>query len=153
MRATALTLATATVALLACGTAVAASAAPQDGPWTRTVSVEGKLDRLTAWCPDGYRVTSGGFHAPGYEMEQTITTSRPTSDGTGWVVSASAVNPDLLKQLDSLQGKQDAVDNATTDASREAARRDLEDAQKVAYDMPQRAAIKGTAYAVCTDAS
>ncbi|MEV0372302.1 hypothetical protein AB0I10_21130 [Streptomyces sp. NPDC050636] len=155
MRATALTLATATLGLLACGAAVTASAAPQPQPlpqpWPGTVSEHGKLDNLTAWCPEGYRATGGGYHVPGYEMEQSVTTSRPTRDGTGWVVSASSVNPDLLKQLDSLQEKQDALDNATTEEGREAARKDLEDAQKIAYDMPQRAPVKGTAYVVCTD--
>ncbi|UQA93567.1 hypothetical protein [Streptomyces halobius] len=149
MRATALTLASATVGLLACGAVVAASAAPQHRPAQQTVSERGKLDRLTARCPDGYHTTGGGYRLSGYEMEQSVTMSRPTRDGNGWVVSAGAVNPDLLKHLDSLQGKQDAVDHATTDEERQAARRELEDAQKAVYDMPQRAPVKGTAYVVC----
>ncbi|MFF2922703.1 hypothetical protein ACFVTP_09910 [Streptomyces celluloflavus] len=156
MRATALNLSAATAAgLLVWSLPVAASATAPKGPAPRTVKVKGKLDGLTARCPAGYHASGGGFEIPGYEMEQAVTASRPTTDGTGWVVSASSVNPAMLHQLEVIQDRQDALDKVmgdktATDAQRQAAQKALDEAQKTAYDMPQRAALTGTAYALCT---
>ncbi|MFH8568783.1 hypothetical protein [Streptomyces sp. NPDC017993] len=159
MRATALTLSAATVAaLLACGATPAAGATAHPAPSLATrlldrpriVTVQGELNGLTARCPAGSYVTSGGFEISGYEIEQTVTASHPTAAGDGWVVSADSINPELLKQLEVIQAKQDAVENATTDAQRDAAQKELEEAQKVAYNMPQRAPVSGTVHALCS---
>ncbi|MFG2892031.1 hypothetical protein [Streptomyces sp. NPDC048248] len=161
MRSTALTLSTATVtALLVCGAPPAAGATAHPAPAPhralrlldppRIVTVQGELNRLTARCPDGSYVISGGFEISGYEIEQTVTASHPTAAGDGWVVSADSINPELLKQLEVIQAKQDAVDNATTDAQREAAQKELEEAQRIAYNMPQRAPVNGAVHAVCS---
>lgn len=83
-------LAAGTALLAAAGCALAAAPATAGSP--RQI-VTGGPGSPTAYCPDGYHATGGGF-VLNTGADHAITRNSRTADGSGWTVQISGANPD-----------------------------------------------------------